>query len=145
MTEFFNQNEKTNNILFISFYAFALAIIFLFTETAAALIIFIIFRYFGAAIYGFISKNPLKSYLFGFLLHPVVEIVDTAQASVFHSAPFFSTLLSMLPLMLFYSVIWGVSGYFAAKRSSDKFLQVIYVLIVFVFIIIQIALTIRRF
>ena len=138
------RNEKVNNILFVAAYLFSIFVLVLFPETSPSIIVFLVFLHLGAAIYGLISKNPLKSYLFGFLIHPVFMILNSIYAFIVYSTPIFSDVtFSSLVQILIYSVIWGFPGFFTAQNRSNKFLFALCLLAAFVFILIQWALTYR--
>lgn len=143
MSQLFENIKRKNNFLFIIFYTVSCLIMILFPESLLMMVTFLIFLHLGATIYGVISKNPVKSYLFGFLIHPVIEIFDSIYSYIVYSTPFFAVLLPQLPIMLFYSVLWGIPGFFAAQLSSDKSKSVIYILIIVIFILLQFVLTVK--
>ena len=136
-----NRTEKTNNILFIAIYLFFIASLLLELPDIIRIYTFLIFLYFGATIYGFISKNPIKSYLFGFLIFSSLLIFEFAT-SIIHSS-FFQDMAAVEFRFLLYAVIWGLPGYFAAQRSSDKLKMIFHILFIVLFIVLQFLLLFR--
>ena len=136
--------EKRNNVLFVALYSIFLICCF-FPQYFVTMAIYLVFMAFGAVVYGFISKNPIKSYLFGFLIFPTVFIL-----SIVLSFPSLSTLLLelfswTLILYLLYSCVWGVPGYLAALKSPNKFWSIIRALLIILAILIQYILIIYPF
>jgi hypothetical protein len=136
--------EKRNNVLFIALYSILIICCF-FPQNFVTMAILLVFMVFGAVVYGFISKNPIKSYLFGFLISPTVLII-----SIVLSFPSLSTLLLelfswTLIFYLLYSCICGVPGYLAALKSPNKFWSIIRVLLIILTILIQYLLIIYPF
>lgn len=106
MFSFKNTSKKNQIALF-----FALFCIFFISLTLNEIIIFslvaIFIFYFGPFIYGFISKNPLKSYLLGFLIYLTWFIIEIfayySWADLFEFNIYLKYLL--------YSVIWGLPDF----------------------------------
>ena len=125
----FQKKEMLNNILFLFFLSlFILFNVFLHLNYEASIIelICLIFLFFGGIVYGYISKNPLKSYLIGFLLFPIMLLFSLIQDSLS-----FTELLSHLFnifIVLVYSSFWGLPGYFMAKESNNKKKRLAYVI-----------------
>ena len=138
-----NRTEKTNNILFIAIYLLFFASLLLEFPDIIRIYIFLLFLYFGPTIYGFISKNPLKSYLFGFLIFPSLLIFEFVNSALHPS--FFQDMaaIEFRFLLLLYAVIWGLPGYFAAQRSSDKLKMIFHILFIVLFIVLQFLLFFR--
>jgi hypothetical protein len=136
----FKLNEKMENALFVFLYVIFICSVFLTSYFSNFVILYMILFYFGAACYGFISKQPIKSYIFGLFLYSVGAIAQSVlNFYLYHSTP--SESVSSLMLLLIVSIICGVPGYFAAQRSVNKFKSLIFILIVVVFILIQFELT----
>jgi len=136
--------EKRNNVLFIALYSILIICCF-FPQNFVTMAILLVFMAFGAVVYGFISKNPIKSYLFGFLIFPTVSII-----SIILSFPSLSTLLLEVfswnsIIILLYSCVCGVPGYLAAWKSPNKFWSIIRALLIILAILIQYILIIYPF
>jgi len=127
----FKQNELKNNLLLVILY-----VAYIFSIIGVPFFSFLIYKllyYFGTATYGFISRNPLKSYLAGFFLYPAGEI---ANILYYHYAyDFVPTWSGSYFIRLFVlSVLFGVPGYLMAQPTENKTRFFICVLLAFVFI-----------
>jgi len=118
-----SQKETLNNVLFFSFlFIFITINIGIFFNYAVSLFenIFLFFLVFAGIIYGFISKNSVKSFLIGFLLWPVFLFFSFVRdLSAFE---FMELLLSYLPVSIIIfviSLLWGLPGFFTAKIFSE--------------------------
>ena len=130
----FKINEKNSNILFLAMYGLFLISILL--SVYFNLIFSILIFHFGSAVYGFVSKNPLKSYLFGFFIYLTFIFANIIE-------PFFLSVdfdFSVLPYFV-YSLFWGLPGYFTAQKNSGKY--VLFVLCASIFVLIGIFLFLR--
>jgi hypothetical protein len=133
----FEINEKNSNTAFVVLYGlFLVSLLFgiYFDIAFFAILIF----YFGSAGYGFISKTPIKSYLFGFLTYLTFVSVNIFEPFFF---PF--ELDSSLLKYLIYALLWGLPGYFTAQKSTIKWKYVVFLLIALILILIEMLLFMR--
>ncbi|WNY27591.1 hypothetical protein [Methanolapillus ohkumae] len=146
MTRLLNQNEKANNILFVLSYVFLVLLILGIGYFSGIFgVVLFLFMYFAPIVFGFFSKNSIKSFLFGFLLLPAMEIFDFIISSMIDSN--FAGGLDFLfaPKTLLFSVVWGFSGYFAAKKGNDQVQKLIYAACVFVILLLEFVLTFKTY
>ena len=129
----YNRNEKTNNILFAFFFVIFLILLFclhyrIFTSTAEIFLLLLLF--FGGLIYGYISKNPIKSFLlifsFWFLFFLYLLFGQITQTSV---SIFTVSFLKQLVSLFLYPTVWGITGFLMAKESSNKTKRIIYIIL----------------
>jgi len=137
-----NRNEKTNNFIFAAGYLIFFASLYLGLPQTVETWISLIFAYLGATIYGFISKNPIKSYLFGFLVWPSIIVLVSIYSFITSSVTLFQYIsANEFIWYLSFSVIGGVPGYFAAQRNSDKLKTAFHILFIVFFITLHFSLS----
>lgn len=128
-------NKKDQTVLF-----FALFCIFLISLILSEIIVFsliaVFIFYFGSFIYGFVSKNPLKSYLLGLSVYLTWFFIEVftyyLRADLFEFDIYLKYLL--------YSVIWGLPGFLTAQDRSVKWKYSIFVGFALIIIFIEILL-----
>ena len=163
MSGLFGQSEKVNNILFVGILIlfvmssfllsgmfklgellnvrFETDVILLSSSLSAYLLFFSLF--FSSIIFGYISKNPKKTFLLGFLIWtipfciPIIRII-IQQTSV--SDVFLTDYLIMALLFFINGILIGVAGYFVAVNHPDKNRRILYLILSFVLILITIYL-----
>ncbi|WNY25374.1 hypothetical protein [Methanolapillus millepedarum] len=151
MEKMINQSEKRNNILFLLFYAIFFLLISGIDYFGIGIFIVIlwILIYVEPIIYGFISKNAIKSFIFGFLFLPAMEIFDFIYSLSLDPSldPSFAGNLSFLwmPKTFIISIVWGFAGFFASKRGNDKIQKIIYAACVLVFLLLEFVLTLKTY
>ncbi|MBZ3935391.1 hypothetical protein [Methanimicrococcus blatticola] len=133
MTGLFNQSENVNTLLFAFIWiVFILSVIGIFygysVHTAELIFIFLLLA--GSIIYGFISKNPVKSFILGLsiwlswvFISTFPNILESGYGSIFENP------LSFLGGMLYFAALGSLNGgigYFIAATHSDKRRQLLY-------------------
>ncbi|WNY24167.1 hypothetical protein MmiHf6_14960 [Methanimicrococcus hongohii] len=130
-----NLNKKNQAALFIALFCIFLISLLLNEIIVFSLIAIFIF-YFGSFIYGFISKNPVKSYLLGlsvYLTWFVFEIFTYySRTDLFEFDIYLKYLI--------YSVIWGLPGFLTAQDRSVKWKYSIFIVLALIIIFIEVVL-----
>lgn len=141
MSGLFNQSENTNNFLFVFVWLlFILSAICMFNgyyvRTTELIFLFLLIA--GSIIYGFVSKNPVKSFSLGLLIwlswffsSIISEVLNSGFAQI--SGNILPILGSVLYFVLFGSLNGGI-GYFIAADHLDKRRQLLYRILALTFL-----------
>ncbi|MDV0446297.1 hypothetical protein MsAg5_01270 [Methanosarcinaceae archaeon Ag5] len=113
-----NQNEKLNNILFVLILGLSIITGVLFTLEStfySGIVYFLLILTIipTGIIYGFISKNPKKSFALGFLTVLLCLGIATWRPDII-------TQIIILTASLCLGILNGLAGYFMAKNDSDS-------------------------
>ena len=148
MAGLFNQNEKTNTILFaVIWMVFILTIEGVTVSAWLPYIepLFLVLLLFGSIIYGFISRNPKKSLLLGILiwasmpLHLLTSEAITRQ--LFASGNFaMIDFVTLIIFLLIVGVINGGAAYLIATDHTDSKKELIYHILALILSFISIIL-----
>ena len=153
MAGLFNQNEKTNTILFaVIWMVFILAIEGLTVSTLFPYVepLFLVLLLFGSIIYGFISRNPKKSLLLGILIWasmPLYLLTSEAIAGqLFASGNFAVTeFVTLVIFLLVIGVINGGSAFLVAtdhtSSKKDLLCHILALILSFISIILFFAIS----
>jgi len=152
MSGLFEQSEKVNNILFIGI--IALSILALFISTVVEnfriwITLFFLFLLFSGIIFGFVSKNPKKAFLLGFLIWaciPLYIIVGEIASKRISISDLFvpdELILIIIICTFIAGIISGGVGYFTASEfvHSDKKWRILYRILSTVLFFILIFIT----
>ena len=163
MSGLFGQSEKVNNILFVlililfvmsSFLLsgmfklgellnvrFETDVILLSSSLSANLLFFVLF--FSSIIFGYVSKNPKKTFLLGFLIWTLPFCISIIRIIIRQTSvsDVFLTNYPILALLSFINgILMGVAGYFVAVNHPDKNRRILYRILPLVLILITIYL-----
>ena len=129
MKYFSNKNTKENIFFFSFLFFFILFAALYYYKYSFAINIFLFLFLFSSLIFGFVSKNPFKSFILGFLfwplLIPLFAYLETLKlTSVFSVGQIDSGTVFLILL----SVLWGFPGYFVSKAglSENKSKKIIF-------------------
>jgi len=133
MTGLFGQSEKANTVLF-SLFLMLLILSLLFIDGVIrpyAEPFFLGLLFFGSIVYGFVSKNPKKSFLLGVLIWASLPIAVIISESVKNQYSIFDWFIlsevTILFLILFIiGIISGSSGYLIATENQNFKIKILY-------------------
>ena len=153
MSGLFGQSEKVNNVLFVGILVLVILILHFFIMGSFEnfrfwLTLFLSLLLFSSIIFGYVSKNPKKSFLLCFLiwasfplyiLYIIVDSIVSNQTSIITGIT-----EAAIPLLVFFitGIISGSTGYFVAADHPDKNRRIIYRVLSFVLFLIVFLITV---
>jgi len=122
MSGLFEQSEKSNNILFAGIMALSILILclsYVGENFKAWMTILFLLLLFSSVIYGFVSKNPEKAFLLGFLIWALIPVY-AAVVGIIDGLFVMSLAVVIICWAFICGILSGSIGYLTTVAHLDK-------------------------
>ena len=149
MSGLFEQSEKINNIVFFGIMALSVLVLYissLLENFRFWLTLFFLILLLSGIIFGFVSQNPKKSFLLGFLIWACIPLY-LIIGKILSNPLSISDVFDMIPIIsgctFITGIISGSVGYFAAAEfvHPDKKWKIVYRIISTVLFLVLLYIT----
>ena len=111
------KKEQLNTVLFLLFLISGIILNLTFHFNSKIEFVWLAFLLFSGIIYGFVSKNSIKSFFVGSLPFPIAVVVATLLDN--SSSESLESLLPFIGGILIYLALGGLAGSFMAQENED--------------------------